>query len=194
MLYSKLSLNLTKFPSLETKMYSMKKLFTIVFALVLFSAPFAESKAQKVTDYETAVGLRLAWGISATGKHFINDAHAIEGILNYRSFGFGSFNYGWMRITGLYLVHNDLSEVMDNLSWYWGGGAYVGFYTGDFDYSGSRFKSTFIGISGAIGLDYSLPNTPVNVSLDWIPSFRVTGGGNGFSGESGGIAVRYILQ
>ena len=172
----------------------MKHLLTLVLAVLLFAGTTSEIHAQKATDYQTAIGLRLAWGVSATGKHFINDQHAIEGILNYRSFGFGAFSYGWMRINGLYQVHNDLSDVMDGLAWYWGGGAYIGFYTGSWDFPGSRFNSTFGGLSGNLGLDYTIPNTPVNVSVDWIPSFRLFGGGTGFVGESGGIAVRYILR
>jgi len=171
----------------------MKYILTTLIALAIMLSPIAETKSQQVTDYQTAVGLRVAWGISATGKHFINDNHAIEGILNYRSFGSFGFRWSWTRISGLYLVHNSLEDVLPNLTWYWGGGAYVGFYGGDYSFPGTRRNSTFFGISGALGLDYSFDGTPINISLDWIPSIGISGT-TGFTGESGGIAVRYILK
>ncbi len=173
----------------------MKNLITLVFAALLLAAPLTETTAQKSMDYQTAIGLRAGWGVSLTGKHFINDNHAIEGILNYRSFGGFGVSWGWMRISGLYLVHQPLDDVIDGLGWYYGGGAYVGFWTGDFDFGvRSDRNSTFIGISGALGLDYTFADVPLNVSVDWIPSFRLTGGGTGFTGEVGGLAVRYILR
>ena len=171
----------------------MKHLITLVLAGLLLAAPMTDSQAQKVMDYETAIGLRAGWGVSLTGKHFVNDSHAIEAILNYRSFGGFGVSWGWMRISGLYLVHNSLDDVIDGLGWYYGGGAYVGFWTGDWEI-GNRNRSTFIGISGAIGLDYKFEDIPINVSVDWVPSFRLAGHGTGFSGEVGGLAVRYVLK
>ena len=166
-----------------------KLLFAVLFALLFCT----EAKTQY--EYESAIGLRAAWGIAATGKFFINDAHAVEGILQYRGYDIGSFNYYWLIIRGLYEVHNPLAEVTEGLQWYYGGGAYVGFYGGDWDdFPGSDLDGTFIGISGVIGLDYKFEDIPLNLSLDWIPSFNLVGGGDGFLGESGGIAIRYVLK
>ncbi|TVR79314.1 MAG: hypothetical protein EA409_09395 [Saprospirales bacterium] len=174
----------------------MKHLLTLFFGVLLFAGTTSEVHAQKVTDYETSIGIRLGWGFTFTGKHFINDAHAIEGILNYR---WGWTRYNQTRIAAVYQIHGDLSDVFDGLAWYWGFGGVVGFES----YS-SRFSDAstqvFFGVVGAIGLDYALQNTPVNVSVDFMPNFvfgdRISGlsGSRGFRGDMGGVAVRYILK
>jgi hypothetical protein len=141
--------------------------------------------------YDNAVGLRAAWGIGGTFKHFFNESAAGEVIVNYRSFGSVGFKWNFFRITGLYEVHKDLSEVLDGLQWYYGGGAF--FQTWGGDYVGFiDGENTYIGISGVIGLDYAFTDIPLNISVDWIPSIALVGGG-GFVGESGGVAVRYTF-
>ena len=151
------------------------------------------SLVQAQVDYDKAIGLRAAWGFGLTGKMFINDdAHAIEAILIYRDFGNAFVDWNYFSVTGLYEVHKDLSSVADGLNWYFGGGAYVGFYGGDWDYPGNDFDGTFIGLAGVLGLDYKFENIPLNVSADWIPGFNIVGGG-GFGAEGGGLAVRYTF-
>ena len=141
--------------------------------------------------YENAVGLRASWGFGGTFKHFLNESAAIEGILNYRSFGVLSINWSYVQVTGIYQVHNDLSQVFDGLQWYYGGGGFVGFWGGDFN---NRIDGdqTYVGIVGNIGLDYAFPDIPLNLSVDWIPSISLAGGG-GFLGEAGGLAIRYYF-
>jgi len=146
-----------------------------------------ESQAQ---DYQTAIGARLGWGIAASGKHFVSENNAIEAIANFRSFKFGSFGYSWISITGLYEIHNDLSSVKDGLKWYYGGGANVTLYSGDFVETG--LSSTTFGVVGALGLDYKFANAPINLSIDWLPTFAF-GGGAGFSASAGGLALRYAF-
>ena len=165
---------------------------TKIFMLCLLFGIGLSTQGNSQVYYEKAVGLKLAWGLGLTGKYFLNDNAAIEGIVRYRDFGFGSFNYYWLTVQGLYEIHKPLESVADGLQWYYGGGAYIGFYGGDFDYPGSDFDQTFVGISGVLGLDYKFANAPVNVSVDWIPSFQLVGG-TGFTGESGGLAVRYTF-
>lgn len=165
---------------------------TKLFVLFLFLGIGFSTQGNSQVYYEKAVGLKLAWGFGVTGKYFLNDEAAIEAIVRYRDFGFGVYDYYWLNIQGLYEIHKPLESVADGLQWYFGGGAYVGFYGGDFDYPGSDFNSTFIGLSGVLGLDYKFANVPINVSADWIPSFNIVGGG-GFTGESGGLAVRYTF-
>lgn len=57
---------------------------------------------------------------------------AIEGILNYRSYGITGYSYNYLRITGLYLVHSPIASV-EGLQWYFGGGAMFQSWGGDFD-------------------------------------------------------------
>ncbi|MDQ3140901.1 MAG: hypothetical protein M3Q56_01500 [Bacteroidota bacterium] len=161
--------------------------------VTLFLFLFCSLSSLKAQDYNNAVGLRLAWGYGLTGKFFLNERAAIEGILNYRSYGVPGFKYNYLRVTGLYEIHNDISSI-DGLRWYYGGGAFVGFYGGDWDdyYTGNE-SSTYIGLAGVLGLDYKFESVPINLSVDWIPSFVITGYGNGFTAENGGLAVRFTF-
>lgn len=157
--------------------------------LALFAITF-NSNAQ---DYNNAIGLRAAWGWALTGKHFIDDKAAIEAIVTYRSYGSHSFDYSYFSLTGLYQKHSEIASV-NGLKWYWGFGLNVGSWGGDWDLiDGDSDGSFFVGACGNIGLDYKFARTPINLSADWIPTFNLIGWGNGFSGEVGGLAIRYTF-
>lgn len=151
---------------------------------------FLALSSTQAQDYSSAVGLRLGRPVSATYKMFINDSgHAIEGIVGFRSYsGSSSINVG-----AAYQLHNDLSSVADGLYWYYGGGASIYLWSFDNDIVGVDQTNLTIGIQGYLGLDYKFSGTPVNISLDWTPGFILTNGG-GFGGDSGALAVRYVLN
>ncbi|UAY51193.1 hypothetical protein [Ferruginibacter albus] len=136
-------------------------------------------KAQNLSsDYTTALGLKFYPG-AITIKHFIKDDAAIEGLGYFRDYGF--------RITGLYEWHQDIKDVQ-GLKWYVGGGAHVGFY-------GTKYGGgSSLGVDGVLGLDYKIQGAPINLSVDWQPSFEFGSNyGNGFYGGWGGIAIRYTF-
>ncbi|MCB0686120.1 MAG: hypothetical protein KDC53_06335 [Saprospiraceae bacterium] len=166
----------------------MKKL---IYSLFVVSFVFVFSNGVTAQNYNNAVGLRLAWGFGGTYKHFFNEKIAAEGIVNFRSWGTFGFRYRRTRITGLVTTHQPLEDVVEGLQWYVGGGAFAGFWSGAYsrvyDYS-----STQIGIAGVVGLDYKFTDLPINVSLDWMPGIALVGGG-GFTGTSGGLAIRYTF-
>ncbi|NND07065.1 MAG: hypothetical protein HKN87_11865 [Saprospiraceae bacterium] len=163
----------------------MKKLMAICFFLSFVGA--SQVAAQ---SYDNAVGLRLGWGFGGSFKHFLNETSAVEGILNYRSFGTLGINYNYLQITGLYQKHGPLDEVLTGLQWYFGGGGFIGFYGGS--YNGLiDGGGTTIGIAGNVGLDYAFDDIPLNISVDWVPSISINGGG--FLSGLGGVAVRYIF-
>lgn len=147
-----------------------------------------DSQAQ---TYETAIGLRLGSPTSLSVKHFINDAHALEGYVGYRGWN----GYNWFHISGAYLVHNPIEDI-DNFLWYFGGGASLYFWNYDSDFlRGNDWSSTSLGIQGYIGLDYSFDEVPINLSVDWIPTIFIgdaftTGFGTGY----GALGVRYTLN
>lgn len=155
----------------------MKKILILTAAMLSLSVC---SIAQRKSDggYTTAAGIKFSPSALSV-KHFLSEGTAVEGL-----------GYLWskaFRITALYEVHHDL-DIVDNLRWYYGGGAHVGFYASK--YGGG----TGIGIDGVLGLDYKLSELPLNLSLDWQPSFEFGNSyGNGFTGNWGGIAVRYTF-
>ena len=154
----------------------MKK-FIVIIVLVL-SANFS-SNAQ---DYQTAVGLRLGAYNGASVKHFLNEKGAIEGILTTK---WNSF-----QITGLYEYHLDFPDV-DELNWYFGGGASVRNYQENINKYTDTGSS--LGLVGVIGIEYTFIDIPLSLSLDWMPYFPLVydyyiGGYDG-----GGLTIRYTF-
>lgn len=140
-------------------------------------------------DYSSALGLRLGYPLSLTYKTFVGPEGAVEVFGGIRGFS----TYSWVNVGGAYQHHKPISGV-DGLNWYFGGGASVFFWNFKNTFFGDSSSSTTFGILGNLGLDYAFPDTPVNISVDWMPIFFLNGFGNGFGGGYGGLAVRYILN
>lgn len=108
-------------------------------------------------SYRFALGVRLSnssptLNNSVTGKYFVTDRSAVEGIVSFGSkFGIGA----------LLEIHKPLN--VEGLRWFYGAGAYVGFEDGD----------TYLGPTGALGLDYKFANVPINLSIDWKPELDI---------------------
>jgi len=152
----------------------MKKWMFTLLALVVFG--MGELSAQ---SYNSAVGVRGGYYLTGSYKKFIKDTHAIEAYA-----GIGSYYWGGIVVGGLYQIHNELPSLgVDNLYWYYGGGAYAGLGSGYFD----------AGVNLNVGLDYAFEEFPMNVSLDWAPGINLIGGIHP-TWYIGGFAVRYILD
>jgi hypothetical protein len=166
----------------------MKKQLVAV-AMVLMISVTTASAQKNVTSqsYTTAFGVKFYPG-AVTLKHFIKPNAALEGI--------GYFWNRGARVTGLYEYHGDITGA-PGLKWYVGPGAHVGFYNSKAYYSGP-FKDkyvdggTSVGVDGVLGLDYKFKGAPINMSIDWQPSFEF-GEFQGFVGNWGGIAIRYVF-
>ncbi len=163
------------------------RLAILVFALsILFS-----TSGNTQEFYNSAVGLRLGYPASVTYKTFLNDESALEAYAGLRSWSFGSF----FNISGAYQVHKPIDEV-DGLQWYYGGGASVYFWTYDDIFLDRNYSSTSFGVQGYLGLDYTFEDAPINLTLDWVPSFFFGGSLNidTFGVGYGSLAVRYVLN
>jgi hypothetical protein len=165
----------------------MKKafLFFSIFVFTFSSTTLAQRKATKRTsnssssgsDYKTGLGVKFLDGAGITLKHFVNEKAALEGI--------GFFWSRGGRVTCLYELHFDIDGA-PGLKWYIGPGVHVGFY-------GNRYGGgSFAGVDGVLGLDYKIKNAPLNLSIDWQPSFEF-GLNRGFTGSWGGFGIRYTF-
>jgi hypothetical protein len=134
------------------------------------------------STYKTALGVKVLDGAGISLKHFTSPNIALEAI--------GFFWNRGTRITGLYEIHGDINGA-PGLKYYIGPGAHVGFYNKNFNYN-NKMGGTFLGVDGVLGLDYKIKGAPINMSLDWQPSFEF-GDGQGFVGSWGGFAVRYTF-
>jgi hypothetical protein len=143
---------------------------------VFFGVLFMSHRAA-AQDYRFGLGVRLSnssptLNNSITAKYFATDKTAVEAIVSFGS------RFG---ICGLLEVHNQFST--PGLSWFYGGGAYVGFQDND----------TYLGPTGIVGLDYKFSGAPVNISLDWKPELDIIPSVN-FVPDAFALSVRFALK
>ncbi|SOD14245.1 hypothetical protein [Pedobacter xixiisoli] len=145
----------------------------------------SKSNTGGLASYKAALGLKFIYGVSATGKVFLKDKHALEGIVRYNGAGGLGSNIAF---TALYQYHNNIKDV-DGLRWYIGGGGYVNHFSWkDNDIAGV----TTFGASGVIGLEYKIKSLPLAISADWVPGYVISKN-IGFSAENGGIGIKYTF-
>jgi len=156
------------------------RFFALLIGLFVVSAASGQ-------EYQSAVGLRLGFPVSASYKTFVNDNAAVEVYAGFRGYG----SYSWVNIAGAYQVHNPINDV-DGLQWYYGGGVGVFFWNYDFD---TNFSSTSFGLQGYLGLDYKFENTPISITADWVPTIFLGGDLNvgTFGAGFGSLGVRYVI-
>ncbi len=149
--------------------------------IVVMFCIVALSNAQ---DYNTGIGLRGGFSNGITLKHFLGESTAVEGILMSRWRG--------LEITGLFEIHNQAFDV-ERLNWYYGLGGHIGFWDGNnVNWVNDNTAYTVIGVDGIIGIEYNFEEAPINISLDWKPSFNIIGY-FGFWPDGGALSVRYIF-
>ncbi len=155
----------------------MKKTISL---LLLFGLSSLGLNAQSmVKTYKTALGVKVWDGGGISFKTFIVPERALEVI--------GYFNKYGIRITGLYEIYGNI-EGYPGLRWYGGPGAHLSFY----NYKGYFGDKAIAGIDGVLGLDYKINKAPLNLSIDWQPSFEFADN-RGFEGGWGGLGIRYTF-
>jgi len=155
----------------------MRKIFLSLLILFFTSTAWTQSRSAHSSSYKTALGVKVWDGGGISLKHFFNGNNAGELIGYFWSRG--------ARFTGLYEIHGPISGAT-GLKWYIGPGVHIGFYNTKWG------DGTFAGIDGVLGLDYKFSGAPINISLDWQPSFEF-GEGRGFYGNWGGLGIRYTF-
>lgn len=157
--------------------------------LLVFTAflMLCQQKA-KAQLYQSAVGLKFGGyenGIS--GKYFLNETNAIEGILGIRKNG--------LVITGLYQFHQQAFDVAQ-LRWYYGAGAHIGGmgdgkykrFGGDDEYYNGGI---LLGADAVLGLEYLIPQSPIALSLDLNPRLEL--GRGPFFDLAPGLGIKYTF-
>jgi hypothetical protein len=157
----------------------MKRLILLITLTTIVSL---SANAQSMgRSYKTALGVKVFDGAGITLKSFVTNANAVEFI--------GFFYRNASRITGLYEIHGNIAGA-PGLKWYVGPGAHISFYGNN---NRNRFDNyAAAGIDGVLGLDLKINNAPLNLSVDWQPSFEF-GDYRAFLGNQGGLAIRYTF-
>lgn len=162
----------------------MKKL---LFSSVLTFFIVASVSAQ---NYTSAIGARLGYPLSASFKYFMNESHALEAYVGTRGYDF----YRWTNVSVGYQIHRgiDAAGFPEGFKWYYGAGGSIYFWSWDTGFGDGESNSTF-GVQGYLGIEYTFEDIPLNVSVDWVPTFFINGFGSGFGGGYGALAARYVL-
>lgn len=149
-------------------MKPFQRIFIILFILCC-STKFVTAQ----DNYIRSIGLRGGPIFGVSYKHFIGVPAAIEGIA-----GFNFTNGRLVSLTGLYEYHFMINY---QLNVYGGGGLTLAF-------NENNFRVPF---ETLVGIEYTIPWFPLNVSFDYKPAFRI------FQGEfifnEFGISARVIF-
>lgn len=149
------------------------------------SAKETKTNTSSTMNYKDAVGLKFIYGVALTGKVFISEKSALEGILKYNGGGGLGSNIAF---SGLYEYHLPIKGA-NGLKWYVGGGGHVNY----FSWKDSNVDAvTSFGVTGIIGVEYKFANLPLAISADWQPGFIISPS-SGFSAENGGVGVKYTF-
>lgn len=151
---------------------------SIVFCLlILFAHHHLNAQSAEILKpyYKTAVGLRF-YPLGVTVKTNLDTRRAALEFIGYFRDGFS--------VLGLYEWHFPINQPR-NLRVYFGGGGLVGFK------NESSGGGGVLGVSGVIGLDYKFLHYPINLSLDWQPSYQI--GRVDEMLNYGGIGVRFAF-
>ena len=141
------------------------------------------SLTSKAQYYDTGIGVRLGASNGLTVKHFISKYTALEGIVTWRWQG--------VNVTGLYEIQKPIPS-FSGLSWYYGGGAHLGFWDGNNNhpwFEQENDSNVVFGIDGTLGLEYVFVEAPLSLSLDWKPGINLIGY-QGFWADEVGLSIR----
>jgi hypothetical protein len=159
-----------------------KKTFLLVlfFLLMYISCSFAQH------NYKTGIGLRGGSPSGITGKHFMSNSTAVEGIV---SFGW----WGGFGVTGLFQIHNPIPNAQ-GFKWYYGAGAHLATSNADKQspWSGASGSKLFLGVDGVIGAEYVFADAPVSVSVDILPILNLIETIDVWF--NAGLSIRYTLK
>ena len=152
----------------------MKKL--IILSLFLLTAHY--SNAQR---YENAIGLRGGYGSGISYKHNMGD-FTVEAIGAFRSY------YSYFGVLGE--LYSPLEvDLPGDFNLYYGGGAHfinLRSYVGA--WAGTRTSYNYFGLDGILGVEYEIPDYPLDVSIDIKPELNFSGYGFGWGSA---FSVRY---
>ncbi len=136
------------------------------------------------TGYKKAIGVKM-YPSAISYKTFKTDTKAFE-ILGY-------FTLDGFRATVMMEKYSSFANT-DRLSWYIGYGGHIGLWSEEWKKNNPTHDAGIaLGVDGIIGLDYKVKNAPLNLSIDWQPSFNFVGSSYFESGWAG-LGIRYTFK
>jgi hypothetical protein len=135
------------------------------------------------TPYKKALGVKM-YPSAISYKQFYRTNKALE-VLGY-------FTLDGFRATAMVEKYMPI-EGNENLTWYVGYGAHLGLWSEEWKKNNPNHRAGIaLGVDGILGMDYKVKNAPLDISVDWQPSFNFVGASYFESGWAG-IGVRYTF-
>jgi len=169
----------------------MKHIITSIIGLFIVLSVYSQnitidtlkSNSSYEKAYKSAIGVKM-YPSAVTYKQFIRTNKAVEAL--------GYFSLDGFRATILYETYAPI-EGNENLSWYVGYGGHLGIWSETWKKNNPDHTAGIaVGVDGILGLDYKVKNIPLNISVDWQPSFNFVGSSYFESGWAG-IGIRYTF-
>lgn len=161
----------------------MKKLFFLF--LLLTSIAFT-TQAQR--NYKGGIGIALGSPSGLNGKLFLGEKAALEAIAGW---SFNEYNSS-TGITLLYQIHN-VAFGVEELLWYYGLGGHAGVATWNQNGNpGNEGSTAWVGADLVIGIEYTIPNAPINFSLEAVPSINLLPDTSPNVGAN--LGIRYVFK
>jgi len=161
----------------------------IAFTNLSFSQDFTPDTAVNrqvhlyATPYKKAIGVKM-YPSAISYKVFVKTNAAFEYL--------GYVSLDGFRATALYEKYMPI-DGNENLTWYVGYGGHLGLWSEEWKKNNPNHNAGIaLGVDGILGLDYKVKNTPLNLSVDWQPSFNFVGASYFESGWAG-LGVRYTF-
>jgi len=163
---------MTNFDTMNGSMKALRIcLLTGIMVLFMFAVTAQEKQYQ--------AGFRMGVTSGFTGRAISNEVWAFEGILGFRS--------GGAQLYGLLEARKPLMlPRMDNLWFYYGGGAHIGvvgwqeYYANEYydphnPWNRYAHWGVAFGIDGVAGLEYRFHSVPITIGVDYKPFFEFYG-------------------
>ena len=152
----------------------MKYLITLIFAISLSAS----------AQYKYAVGLRFDDSEGITFKTNKPKGVSLEGILS-------GFNNG-TKITLLAEWHQKAFTTGD-WRWFYGVGGHVGSVNSRWRKKDYYYGYRQVGADGILGLEYTIKEIPLNLSIDWKPEFNFINN-TGLYISTFGFSARFAIR
>ncbi len=133
------------------------------------------------SPYTKAIGVKMYPG-AISYKQFRPNNKAIEAI--------GYLTLDGFSLSVLKEFYTPIEDV-DQLTWYYGYGGHMGIWSEEWKKTNAGTSNIAVGFDGIIGLDYKVKNAPINLSIDWQPSFSII---QSYFKNQGGIGIRYTFN
>jgi len=161
----------------------------IAFTNLSFSQDFTPDTAVNrqvhlyATPYKKAIGVKM-YPSAISYKVFVKTNAAFEYL--------GYVSLDGFRATALYEKYMPI-DGNENLTWYVGYGGHLGLWSEEWKKNNPNHNAGIaLGVDGILGLDYKVKTAPLNISVDWQPSFNFVGSSYFESGWAG-IGIRYTF-